>query len=1113
MLFSVKKFSITTTIAIILTLLACGQRVENPLDNPGSGIYTAGGGLVSIDIGDGLITKESPVTPLSDTFQVVLTKQPTADVTISTIISSNTGEVVVSTASLTFTTSNWDLPQFVTVTGVDDLVLDGMQIVFIDLGNTSSIDPDWDNIDLGELVVNNLDDETPTTPEVLLLIGDGLITREHPTTPLSDSFNVVLNSAPAADVTINPIMSTDTGEVIVSTATLTFTTTNWDMPQSVTVTGVDDAAVDGMQAITVNMGNTSSTDPSWNSLAAGSVTVYNLDDESPPSPGVIVNAGSLLLVSEEGNTSAFEVVLKSQPTASVTINVSVSDPSEGTIQTPFVGTSGTITFTTANWNFPQTVTVAGVDDPDTDGTQTFSIILDPTSSADPNYNGTFDPPDVTCDNVDNESPGVTVNTGSSMLVSEDGYTSSFQIVLNSQPAADVDINLSISDISEGIIQTPFVGTSGTITFNATNWFMARTVTIAGIDDAITDGTQPFNVILDPTSSADPIYNDTFDPPDVSFTNIDNESPGVTVNAGSSMLVSENGDTSSFDIVLNTPPTANVTINVSVDDPLEGTIVAPFAGANGVITFNATNWNFPQTIIVSGVNDNVADGNQSFNVVLGATNSTDPNYNGIFDPPDVSFTNVDDDNVGITVNIGNGLITKEHPTTPLTDTFQVVLNSQPTANVTLNNIVSTDIGEVTVNPGTLTFTTANWNFAQTVTVTGVDDAAVDGIISVMIDLGTATSGDPNYDAFDPGDVTVFNIDDEAPFEVIIIPDASLVTTENGGAVKLKIVLSSQPTNNVTLSTIQSLDPTEGTVSPSSLIFTPTDWNTPHVITITGVNDGGPGDGDINYDIDLGTTTSADANWNGIDPGDITFTNKDFMYITDYIWNSTTLPGSFNSINATGTTITFTSVEYYNPPPPTYPPEDEGFAIVPIGFDFNFIGKYYSEITVYTNGYASFNPVIYVLNCYANDLLFILWPPDNFINILSPWWDDLIMDTGFVYYETSGTAPNRVFTIEWENARVVAADDTYTFQIKLHETINVIEFIYGNSSNIDGSGPPPADDTSASIGIKEDALMDPQNYYIEGKNGIVGNDASSASSYYGRMYTEFPGFDAVISFSPP
>ena len=55
---------------------------------------------------------------------------------------------------------------------------------------------------------------------------------------------------------------------------------------------------------------------------------------------------------------------------------------------------------------------------------------------------------------------------------------------------------------------------------------------------------------------------------------------------------------------------------------------------------------------------------------------------------------------------------------------MVLNTQPTADVTIA-LSSSDTTEGTVGPASLTFTTANWNVAQTVTVTGVDDAVVDG----------------------------------------------------------------------------------------------------------------------------------------------------------------------------------------------------------------------------------------------------------------------------------------------------------------------------------------------------------------------------------------------------
>lgn len=223
------KMYISALFILILTLAACSVGRVDMFNT--TQLTAPPATEVDIDIGDGLITREDPSTPLSDTFYVTLTKKPSSSVTIGTITSTDTSEVTVSPASLTFTESNWDVPQLVTVTGVDDAVQDGLQPVVIDLGITSSSDNDWDGLSPDNVTVYNLDDETGSvSPAVIVIIGDGLITREDPVTPLSDTFNVVLNSAPSADVTLGTIVSMDTGEVTVSPSSLTFTTLNWDTP-------------------------------------------------------------------------------------------------------------------------------------------------------------------------------------------------------------------------------------------------------------------------------------------------------------------------------------------------------------------------------------------------------------------------------------------------------------------------------------------------------------------------------------------------------------------------------------------------------------------------------------------------------------------------------------------------------------------------------------------------------------------------------------------------------------------------------------------------------------------------------------------------------------------
>ena len=100
----------------------------------------------------------------------------------------------------------------------------------------------------------------------------------------------------------------------------------------------------------------------------------------------------------------------------------------------------------------------------------------------------------------------------------------------------------------------------------------------------------------------------------------------------------------------------------------------------------------------------------------------------------------------------------------TASYTVVLNSQPTANVMIV-VASDDSNVATVAPTslTLTFTTANWNAAQTVTVTGRDDAIDNppGNARTATVTHTATSADSSYSATDIIDVVVTVTDDDDP----------------------------------------------------------------------------------------------------------------------------------------------------------------------------------------------------------------------------------------------------------------------------------------------------------------------------------------------------------------
>src|SRR5207247_7702190 len=125
------------------------------------------------------------------------------------------------------------------------------------------------------------------------------------------------------------------------------------------------------------------------------------------------------------------------------------------------------------------------------------------------------------------------------------------------------------------------------------------------------------------------------------------------------------------------------------------------------------------------------------------------------------------------------------------------------------LATSDLTEGTVAPASLTFSAANWNVAQTVTVTGVDAAIVDGNIAYTIVTAPATSTDSHYNNLNAADVSVTNTDNDVA-GITVNPTSGLTTTEAGGTATFTVVLTSQPTANVTVG-VSSSDLTEGTVA--------------------------------------------------------------------------------------------------------------------------------------------------------------------------------------------------------------------------------------------------------------------------------------------------------------
>ena len=260
----------------------------------------------------------------------------------------------------------------------------------------------------------------------------------------------------------------------------------------------------------------------------------------------------------------------------------------------------------------------------------------------------------------------------------------------------------------------------------------------------------------------------------------NNNPAVNVNPTSGLVTNEAGGMASFTVTLNSLPEDDVTIDLTSDNVLEGT-VNPTS-----LTFTRQNWNQAQTVMVTGVDDNVLDATllTAYNIVTAPAMSNDPAYAGI-DPADVSVSNTDNEVVVpgvINVVPTAGLVTSEDGQTA---TFTIALGSTPTADVSIG-LTSSNAAEGTVSPATVVFNTGNFNVPQTVTVTGVDDAAnpmVDGNIAYSIVTAAAISNDRSYTGVNASDVAVTNNDNDVQPVIMAFTANPVTPIPFGGAVTL------------------------------------------------------------------------------------------------------------------------------------------------------------------------------------------------------------------------------------------------------------------------------------------------------------------------------------------
>jgi hypothetical protein len=669
----------------------------------------------------------------TQSFTVTLTQQPPANVTVD-LAAVSTTIATVGAGPLTFTTTNWSTPQTVSVTAVqDDDVADGATtITLMATGlTTRSVNLTVTDDDEQSIVAN---------PATTLDVDEGG----------TGSISVRLAYRPANDVTVSAT-SLDTSAATVSPAMVTFTSSNYNVAQMVTVTGVQDAdAAD--DATTVRF------EVAAQGLINNVATAVDDDDTL----GIDISATTAAL--NEGGTASFMVRLTAQPTANLSVAVSSGDTTSVTVS------PASVAFTSMNWNMYQMVTLTGVEDNDLAGE---SVTIALTSSGLTTRN-------VTVTVTDNDTQAFTT-TLSAVTVTE-GASTTIGVRLAYQPAANVTVTVSSSMTGAATAgPTP-------LTFTTGNWSTSQNVTITGVEDA--DAVNGMaNLVLMASGITTAM---------VPITVTDNDALNIDLSP-TSFTVAEGGN-ATLQVRLTAMPGAAVNVNVASSDTMAATLSA------ASVSFSASDWNTYKPVTVSGVQDTDA-GDEVVTITAMATGLSNRT---------ASVTVDDDETLAIQPSVASVNVAEGG-----TAMFQVRLSAQPGGTTTVN-LATSDGGAATLSATMLTFTTGDWNNFQTVTVTGVQDADV-AAETVTFTLSGAGMSNATVTG---------NVADDDTQAILVTPTTRTIT--EGMSSTVNVTLAFQPTGNYTVNIAPALA-TVATVSPSTLTFNAGNYQTAQPVSITGADD--------------------------------------------------------------------------------------------------------------------------------------------------------------------------------------------------------------------------------------------------------------------------------------
>ena len=690
-----------------------------------------------------------------------------------------------------------------------------------------------------------------TSSEGVTLSGSALtLTELGSSSDAEKTYTVVLDTDPGANVVVT-VSSGDTSAVAVDTDsstagdqdTLTFTTSNWNAAQTVTLRALNDGNAAAETVTISHAAAVTDTNNAYHGIEIDNVTVTTVD----AGHGVVVSKASVT-VTAGGATADYTIRLKSQPGGSVVVTPTSSATARATV-------SGALTFTNSNWSTPQTVTVTGAGA----GSATISHMVTTAATGYPTST-TIAPVTATVTAAANNAPTVAnIIPDQTATV---GTALSYAFPANTFNDADNDdLTYTATKSDDTALPTWLTFTAGTRAFSGTP--QAADVGTLSVkvtaDDRSATVSDTFDIVVShPARNLDIQVADAYEGESIVVTLTLSRAPGSVPAAERTFRVS------------TTVPSAPSVTTCITSHGCEGgstpVTAADFTNSGTTdVVFGPSET--VKTASIPTVADSVSEGVEVVSINIdylpatgdlgiftrGSTEITGRNgfdTNPLISPISISVASYgqilgDSRPVPITITEAGGTTVSEDGSTT-TDTYTVVLDSQPSASVTVT--ATAGAGAQVQGPGgtagtmaTLIFTTTNWNRAQTITVTGVDDDIDNaGDARTVTIAHAASSTDSTYTIANAGEVSVTVTDDDTA-GLVFTPDP--VSVGEGATGSYTVALASEPSASVTVTITGQGGSTDLTLDTDSvmagdqntLTFTTSNWSAAQTVELTAAQD--------------------------------------------------------------------------------------------------------------------------------------------------------------------------------------------------------------------------------------------------------------------------------------